>query len=93
MLAKVSILIIFIANAEIDPASDMADRIGMRGSVMTQFGWMEPTGERPDWRVWRTNLEKLKLPLDNRTSYESTESTGPRVEFCRSMRGFVAWKS
>ncbi|THV07344.1 hypothetical protein K435DRAFT_742431 [Dendrothele bispora CBS 962.96] len=59
--------------------NDMADRIGMRDHVMSQFQWPEPLGERPDWRVWRNNLKLL----------ENTQDAG---DLCRTLRGFVAQK-
>ncbi|KAK7463533.1 hypothetical protein VKT23_006881 [Stygiomarasmius scandens] len=60
--------------------NDMADRIGMRDHVMSQFQWSEPPGERPDWRVWRNNVQLLE---------DTQKNTG---DWCRTIRGFVAWK-
>ncbi|KAF5367526.1 hypothetical protein D9758_003609 [Tetrapyrgos nigripes] len=60
--------------------NDMTDRMGMRDQIMSQLQWPEPPGERPDWRVWRSNIKLL----------EDTQHTG---DLCRTLRCFVARKS
>lgn len=62
--------------------SDMMDRISMRGRIDLELCWFEPPGERPDWRMWRSNINP------------KTDATIPSsIIFCRSLRGFVAHKS
>ncbi|KAF9052510.1 hypothetical protein BDZ89DRAFT_1005460 [Hymenopellis radicata] len=69
--------------------NDMMDRINMRHSVSAQLGWPEPAGERPDWRIWRDNVD-IK-PADEPPPQDPANSgTGPNL--CRAMKGFVAWK-
>lgn len=69
--------------------SDMADRIGMRGCVGAQLAWVEPPfDERPDWRIWRSNLESKAIKeLNIRRDSDNEEDI-----LCRSLRGWVAWK-
>lgn len=59
----------------------MMDRIGMRDNIMSHLFWAEPPGERPDWRVWRNNVDII-----NTTDAQS------QGDICRTLRGFVAWK-
>lgn len=66
--------------------SDMKDRIGFRHSLAAEFNWSEPPGERPDWRVWRDNIDLLA------TKKHTTKSGQQSQALCRSLRGFVAWK-
>ncbi|KAF4571514.1 hypothetical protein EYR36_008853 [Pleurotus pulmonarius] len=68
--------------------NDMKDRTGMRGRIISECAWPEPDGDRPDWRVWRDNLETKLSPRV--PSVKSSLNETP--ELCRSMRGFVAWK-
>ncbi|TFK74102.1 hypothetical protein BDN72DRAFT_833810 [Pluteus cervinus] len=69
--------------------NDMADRIGMRGCVGAQLAWVEPPfDERPDWRIWRSNLESKAIKeLNIRRDSDNEEDI-----LCRSLRGWVAWK-
>ncbi|RDB26274.1 Demethylmenaquinone methyltransferase [Hypsizygus marmoreus] len=74
--------------------NDMADRISMRSSIIGQFGWSEPSGDRPDWRVWRSTVAKAQL--SDATSPWSEIPSWPglktEVDLCRSTRAWVAWK-
>ena len=65
--------------------SDMKDRIGLRHCVETELCWAEPPGDRPDWRIWRDNVDILGPKID-RAPLRKDEP------LCRSLRGFVAWK-
>lgn len=70
------------------------DRIGMRGTIFSQFAWSEPLGEHPDWRIWRTTLNKAQAASENYLSVSQPSSSHNRsVSICRSMRGFVAFKA
>ncbi|KAF8071832.1 hypothetical protein FPV67DRAFT_1577947 [Lyophyllum atratum] len=75
--------------------NDMTDRIGMRASLAPQFGWPEPPGERPNWRVWRSMLAKVQLH-EERQSVDTLPSTSTsktdNPELCRSMRCYVGCK-
>ncbi|GLB40314.1 putative ubiE/COQ5 methyltransferase family protein [Lyophyllum shimeji] len=73
--------------------NDMTDRIGMRAAITPQFGWPEPPGERPDWRVWRSMLAKVQLHEENHSLDSLPSPTTPTSSnLCRSLRGFVGWK-
>jgi len=63
--------------------SDMQDRIGFRSNMLAELMWTEPDGDTPDWRVWRNSLEP---------SHDDQVLTHD-VDFCRSMRAIVGWKS
>lgn len=63
--------------------SDMKDRVGIRGSMHTQLMWTEPSGEAPDWRVWRDS---------SRVSTDEHQDNHDDANLCRSMRAFVGWK-
>ncbi|KAF5382161.1 hypothetical protein D9615_004452 [Tricholomella constricta] len=75
--------------------NDMADRIGMRASLMSEFGWPEPPGERPDWRVWRSMVAKVQLSEESRSfdsSLTPSDSEHEAPNLCRTLRGWVGWK-
>lgn len=63
--------------------NDMADRTSLRGRMRSELMWSEPIGKPPDWRLWRNSL-----PQED-TCSSPDEST----EYCRSLRGFVCFKS
>ncbi|KAG0706757.1 hypothetical protein DFH29DRAFT_116977 [Suillus ampliporus] len=63
--------------------NDMADRTSVRGRMRAELTWSEPIGKPPDWRLWRNSLPQ-EAALSSRD--ESPES-------CRSLRGFVCFKS
>jgi hypothetical protein len=60
----------------------MADRTSVRGRMRAELSWDEPAGKPPEWRVWRNSLPEAAI--------FSREDT---AEFCRSLRGFVCFKS
>ncbi|KAJ7126888.1 S-adenosyl-L-methionine-dependent methyltransferase [Mycena epipterygia] len=63
---------------------DMADRISMRGRIVSEFNWTEPEPS-PDWRVWRNQISShCDEPL--------RESRPSSPDLCRSLRAFVGWK-
>ncbi|KAG1905449.1 uncharacterized protein F5891DRAFT_1009359 [Suillus fuscotomentosus] len=63
--------------------NDMADRTSLRGRMRAELTWNEPVGKPPDWRLWRNSL-----PQENASS-----SQDESAEYCRSLRGFVCFKS
>lgn len=65
---------------------DMEDRIGFRHCVGTELCWTEPPGDRPDWRIWKDNVDMIAHKTDR---VLTKSKPGP---LCRSLRGFVAWK-
>ncbi|KAI4518717.1 hypothetical protein K525DRAFT_250178 [Schizophyllum commune Loenen D] len=65
--------------------NDMLDRIGSRRLLQREFAWPEPETERPEWRVWRSNL-------DIKAASSGAAASQANTELCRSMRGFVAIK-
>ncbi|KAL1753161.1 hypothetical protein FB107DRAFT_250319 [Schizophyllum commune] len=65
--------------------NDMLDRIGSRRLLQREFAWPEPETERPEWRVWRSNL-------DIKAASSGAAAAQANTELCRSMRGFVAIK-
>ncbi|THH12300.1 hypothetical protein EW146_g7748 [Bondarzewia mesenterica] len=67
--------------------NDMADRIGMRDFVESSLGWPSPKGDPPDWRVWRDCISK-----DPENIRYNLPPSSHRPDFCRCVRGFVAWK-
>ncbi|KIY67262.1 hypothetical protein CYLTODRAFT_422673 [Cylindrobasidium torrendii FP15055 ss-10] len=72
--------------------NDMADRINMRGTMASHLGWNEPQGERPDWRIWRDNVD---LPIEIAAPPTPVSETGRssyKPNLCRAIKGFVAWK-
>ncbi len=64
----------------------MMDRIGMRDYLALELSWPEPVGERPDWRIWRDNVD-IK-PAEGTNSSKALSSP----DLCRALKGFVAWK-
>ncbi|KAK0235952.1 hypothetical protein EDD85DRAFT_622006 [Armillaria nabsnona] len=66
--------------------NDMMDRIGMRDYLALELSWPEPVGERPDWRIWRDNVD-IK-PAEGTNSSKALSSP----DLCRALKGFVAWK-
>lgn len=75
-----------VLNVYVDLSSDMMDRISMRENMATECSWHDPFDERPDWRVWRNNLE-----IDpNHSTYRPPSPDTPNL--CRSLRCFVVWK-
>ncbi|KAF9456760.1 hypothetical protein BDZ94DRAFT_1302338 [Collybia nuda] len=74
--------------------NDMMDRVGMRGTIFSQFAWSEPPGEHPDWRIWRTTLNKVENASETPSLRSPASSDHHRaVSICRSMRGYVAFKA
>ncbi|KAF8896458.1 hypothetical protein BD779DRAFT_586901 [Infundibulicybe gibba] len=71
---------------------DMTDRLGMRSALMSTFGWPEPPGEKPDWRIWRTAIDKNASSTSLESSAASASSDDD-VEICRAIKGFVCWKA
>ncbi|KAL4252270.1 hypothetical protein ABKN59_002545 [Abortiporus biennis] len=70
--------------------NDMKDRIGMRDQLQRSLSWsIPPEDERPDWRVWRDRVGTLDTDLVTDQDTDSNKSK----EYCRSLRGFVAYKS
>lgn len=63
--------------------NDMADRTSLRGRMQAELMWSEPIGKPPDWRLWRNSL-----PQEGACS-----SRDESAEYCRSLRGFVCFKS
>jgi len=43
----------------------MKDRIGMRENIWAELLWSEPSGEKPDWKVWRDSLRDRQEVPDN----------------------------
>jgi hypothetical protein len=70
----------------------MADRIAMRGSMLSHLAWPEPPGEHPDWRVWRATLEKARSSQGRDSRSSNTSESEGESELCRSMTGFVGYK-
>lgn len=66
--------------------NDMMDRIGMRDYLALELSWPQPVGERPDWRIWRDNVD-IK-PAEGANSSKALSSP----DLCRALKGFVAWK-
>lgn len=63
--------------------NDMADRASVRGRMRAELAWSEPIGKPPDWRLWRNSLPKEDV----------CSSRDESAEYCRSLRGFVCFKS
>ncbi|OAX42488.1 hypothetical protein K503DRAFT_347343 [Rhizopogon vinicolor AM-OR11-026] len=63
--------------------NDMADRTSVRGRMRAELSWGEPAGKPPEWRVWRNSLPKQA----------ATSHREDTAELCRSLRGFVCFKS
>lgn len=64
-------------------ANDMADRTSVRGHMQAELTWSEPVGKPPDWRLWRNSLPQE----------DACSSPDESAEYCRSLRGFVCFKS
>ena len=60
----------------------MQDRIGFRGNIHAELLWREPSGDTPDWRVWRNSV----------TSNTKDEDVPREINLCRSMRAIVGFK-
>jgi len=70
--------------------NDMVDRTGMRDRIRSSLLWSSCSGkERPDWRIWRDRVGIIDSDLLSL----SPTLQNPDIELCRSLRGFVAWKS
>ena len=68
----------------------MHDRIGLRGSMTSVLGWAEPAGEMPDWRVWRSHVDRVSPNED--PPFSGSVYSLKNSDLCRSIRGFVGWK-
>lgn len=64
--------------------SDMMDRIAFRKHIEAELSWKEPLGDRPDWRVWRSNMDVKGIPE------HGGQNDPPNI--CRAMRAFMAKK-
>lgn len=70
--------------------NDMLDRTAMRDRIHSSLSWSASSGkERPDWRIWRDRVGTLDSDLLSL----SPNPQNADMELCRSLRGFVAWKS
>ncbi|KAF7312408.1 Methyltransf-25 domain-containing protein [Mycena indigotica] len=64
--------------------NDMADRMSMRATVHSEFGWKQPEPS-PEARTWKNHVMYHR---------EEGATTGTRSnpELCRLVRAFVGWK-
>lgn len=74
--------------------SDMTDRIGMRGFMLSSLAWPEPPElpkERHDRLAWRSWLDRA-LSSEGRDSGSSISVFKGQSDIYRSISGFVGYK-
>lgn len=72
--------------------NDMLDRIEMRSLMLSELGWGEPEGDKPEYQSWRSLVEKFSDGSGHPSTSSSAQYDPKDLDLCRSIRAFVGRK-